>query len=67
VVVEAGEVSGARAKARMAVEHGRQVILASRVASQNQWARQLAGHPGVHVAGSLDDVMRIVERVVPPP
>jgi hypothetical protein len=36
----------------MAVEHGR------------QWAQRLVGRPGVHVAGSVDDVMHIVEQVV---
>jgi DNA processing protein len=64
VVVEAGETSGARAQARMAVEHGRQVILAEPVVAENQWARDLVGRPGVHVAGSVDDVMNIVDQVV---
>lgn len=63
-VIEAGETSGARALARMAVEHGRQVILVDQVVVKNQWAQRLAGRPGVHVASSVDDVMRIVERVV---
>jgi DNA processing protein len=64
VVIEAGETSGARAQARMAVEHGRQVILADQVVARNEWARQLVGRPGVHTAGGVDDVMRIVEQVV---
>jgi DNA processing protein len=63
VIIEAGEMSGARAQARMAVEHGRQVILTSWVA-RNQWAQRLVGRPGVHVAGSVDDVVHIVEQVV---
>jgi DNA processing protein len=64
VVIEAGETSGARAQARMAVEHGRQVILTSQVVAQNQWAQRLVGRPGVHVASSVGDVMHIVEQVV---
>ena len=64
VVIEAGETSGARAQARMAVEHGRQVILTNQVVAQNQWAARLVGRPGVHVANSVDDVMHIVEQVV---
>jgi len=64
VVIEAGETSGARAQARMAVEHGRQVILTNQVVTQNPWAQRLVGRPGVHVASSVDDVMRIVEQVV---
>jgi DNA processing protein len=64
VVVEAGETSGARIQARMAVEHGRQVILTDRVVTQNAWARDLLGRPGVHVASSVDVVMEVVEQVV---
>lgn len=44
----------------MAVEHGCQVILTDRV-TQNAWARDLLGRPGVHVASSLDVVMDVVE------
>lgn len=43
VVVEAGETSGARAQARMPVEHGRQVILTDQVVASDQWAKILAG------------------------
>jgi DNA processing protein len=57
-------MSGARVQARLAVEHGRQVILTDRVVARNQWAQRLVGRPGVHVANSVDDVMRIVEQVV---
>jgi DNA processing protein len=64
MVVEAGETSGARAQARMAIEHGRQVILASQVVIRNHWAQQLVGRPGVHVANTVDDVMHIVEQVM---
>jgi DNA processing protein len=38
VVVEAGERSGTRAQARMAVEHGRTVILTDTVLKQTEWA-----------------------------
>lgn len=64
VVVEAGETSGARAQARMAVEHGRQVILTDQVVARNQWAQDLVGRPGVHVVGSVPAVMDIVEQIV---
>ena len=53
VVVEAGEQSGSRAQARIAVGHGRPVILTSLVVERNDWARALVGRPGVHVAGGL--------------
>ena len=63
VVVEAGERSGARAQARMAVEHGRQVILTDRVVAGNEWAQRADRPAGVHVAGSAADVLDVVEQV----
>src|SRR3984957_1178883 len=41
VVIEAGETSGARAQARMAVEHGRQAILINQGVAQNLRAPRL--------------------------
>ncbi|WP_121433048.1 DNA-processing protein DprA [Actinomadura pelletieri] len=64
VVVEAGEHSGARTQARMAVEHGRPVILTNMVVRANAWARALVGRPGVHTAGTVDDVSKIVDDLV---
>ncbi len=63
VVVEAGEKSGARVQARLAVEHGRQVILTDRVVAENEWAQKLIGRPGVHVADSAAAVLDVVEQV----
>jgi DNA processing protein len=63
VVVEAGEKSGARVQARMAVEHGRQVILTDQVVVRNEWAQALLGRPGVHVASGVDGVLETVELV----
>lgn len=64
VVVEAGEQSGARAQARMAVEHGRPVILTDLVVSKNTWAQALVDRPGVRVAAGLAEVMREVEGII---
>ncbi len=64
VVVEAGEHSGARAQARMAVEHGRPVILTDQVVERNVWAQRLVGRPGVHVADSVHAVMAMVSGVI---
>lgn len=62
VVVEAGEHSGARAQARLAVEHGRPVILSDLVVARTEWAGQLLGRPGVTVASSTQDVLdRVAE------
>jgi DNA processing protein len=64
VVVEAGEHSGARAQARMALEHGRPVILTDLVAERNEWAQALAGRPGIYVANSLRSVLDIVDQLM---
>ena len=63
IVVEAGEMSGARAQARMGVEHGRPVILTDVVVEANAWARALAGRPGVYVVSGLREIGPIVERI----
>jgi DNA processing protein len=64
IIVEAGERSGTRIQARAAVEHGRAVILTEVVVNATQWGKQLAGRPGVYVAGSTSEVMSIVESIV---
>lgn len=63
IVVEAGEKSGARIQANRAVAHGRPVVLTDLVVDANNWARELVGKPGIHVAGSTADVMRIVAGI----
>jgi DNA processing protein len=67
VVVEAGEKSGARVQARLAVEHGRPVILTELVVDRNDWAKALVGRPGVHVASALRQVSDIVDQLVAEP
>jgi DNA processing protein len=64
IVVEAGEHSGARAQARMAVEHGRPVILTDLVLARTEWAKTLVGRPGVHLARSTEDVVQVVRHLV---
>ncbi|MGP0022530.1 MAG: DNA-processing protein DprA [Streptosporangiaceae bacterium] len=64
VVVEAGEKSGARAQARMAVEHGRPVILTDLVAQKNEWAKALIGRPGVYVAEDLQTLLTVVDKLI---
>jgi DNA processing protein len=63
IVVEAGEHSGARAQATMAVEHGRPVILTDLVVESTSWGRSLVGRPGVTVASSLDEITTSVDRI----
>ncbi|MGF1660985.1 MAG: DNA-processing protein DprA [Kineosporiaceae bacterium] len=64
VVVEAGEHSGARIQARMAVAHGRPVILSTLVVERTQWGPTLVGRPDVHTASSLEEVLRLVDDIV---
>lgn len=64
VVVEAGEHSGARAQARMAVEHGRPVILTEMVIERNAWALALIGRPGIHVASSLRSLLAVIDSLL---
>lgn len=60
VVVEAGEYSGARIQARLAVHHGRPVVLTDLVVDTTEWGRELVGKPDVHVAHSVDEIAAIV-------
>ena len=67
IVVEAGEHSGARIQARVGVAHGRPVILTDLGVTANTWAQQLVGQPGVHVADSIAEAMRLVEAITAEP
>lgn len=63
IVVEAGEFSGARAQARMAVEHGRPVLLSELVVQATAWGKAMVGRPGVTVVTSLAHVEDTVEAI----
>jgi DNA processing protein len=55
VIVEASARSGTRIQARHALEHGRTVVL-MRPVMNNDWAQEMSGRPGVHVAETPADV-----------
>lgn len=61
VVVEAGENSGARIQARLAVEHGRPVILMDSVVRSTSWARRLISQPGVLIAKNAEAALELVD------
>lgn len=65
IVVEAGEHSGARAQARLAMEHGRPVLLTQSVVDSTRWGRDLAdgSRPNVFPVSGLDDVTAALDRI----
>ncbi|WP_250291615.1 DNA-processing protein DprA [Frankia sp. CiP1_Cm_nod1] len=67
IVVEAGEHSGARIQARMAVHHGRPVILTDLVVDSTEWGRELVGRPDVYVASSIAEVTAVVDKLAERP
>jgi DNA processing protein len=62
VIVEATQSSGARIQARLALGHGRPVLLPRPLLEQS-WARDLAQRPGTHVIDSLTEVAAVVKRL----
>jgi DNA processing protein len=62
VVVEAAYRSGARMQARLALEHGRPVVL-PRELFAHDWAQDYAQRPGVYVVDGIDDLLSTVDRL----
>lgn len=60
VIIEAGARSGARIQARMALSHGRPVVLFKHLLSQD-WARQLSERPGTHIVAEPGKVAPLIE------
>ncbi|TYB59917.1 DNA-processing protein DprA [Nonomuraea sp. PA05] len=63
VVVEAPWKSGARIQARLALEHGRPVVMPEQLL-EHDWARDYAEKPGVHVVSSLRELLTVVEELI---
>ncbi|MGC5030478.1 DNA-processing protein DprA [Micromonospora sp. DT229] len=63
VVVEAGETSGARVQARLALQHGRPVVLTSQV-MQCDWAKAFAEKPGVYVVHGTAQLLEAVDDIL---
>ena len=66
IVVAAGEKSGARIQARVAVAHGRPVILTDTVVHGTEWGRALRDRAGVHVVSTVDEAVAVAVRVTEP-
>ncbi|PPJ36496.1 DNA processing protein DprA [Nocardia nova] len=67
VVVEAQEISGARIQARVAVEHGRPVVLCDHVVHNTDWAKGLIGRPGVYQAGTVEEILSVIDHILDMP
>ena len=65
VVVEASHTSGARAQARLALEHGRPVFLPEALLAE-AWAREFADRPGAHVVQDPAEITAAIERLNSP-
>ena len=63
VVVEAPWQSGARIQARLALQHGRPVVM-PRELLEHDWARDYAERPGVYVVESTDELLAVAEKLV---
>jgi DNA processing protein len=57
VVVEAGQTSGARHQAGLAVRHGKRVWLLESLVANFDWAREFSAQPGVKVISSVSEVI----------
>jgi DNA processing protein len=66
VIVEAGERSGTRIQARLAVGHGRPVILTQAVARGTTWGAALVDRPGVAVATSAASAVEMAVHLSRP-
>lgn len=62
VIVEAGPASGTRVQARLALAHGRPVLLLESLLNQ-PWASELAARPGAHVIAGPEEAAPLVERL----
>ena len=63
VVVEASHTSGARMQARLALEHGRPVVLLDSLVEQHEWARTYAQRPGTHVVSDPGEISALIEHL----
>ncbi len=65
VIAEASQTSGARIQARLALSQGRPVFVWRRLLAQ-QWARDLASRPGVHVVDEPEQITQTIDRLTSP-
>lgn len=57
VVIEAGQTSGAKMQARLALEHGKTVFLVNSLVTDQEWAREYVAGRGAVAIGGVDEVL----------
>ncbi|MGO1053887.1 DNA-processing protein DprA [Crossiella sp. CA198] len=63
VVVEAGEHSGTRIQARVALEHGRHVFLTPEVVRGTSWGQAMAERPNTTVLENPEHVLKVLDEL----
>jgi len=63
LIVEARATSGARIQARLALAHGRPVLLLGSLVSEQDWAREFAERPGVQIIHRPAQLVAALERL----
>lgn len=63
VVVEAGEHSGTRVQARLALEHGRHVFLLPEVVGGTSWGKDLSLRPNTTVLEGPDHLLDVLDEL----
>ena len=71
VVVEAGETSGARMQARVALQHGRTVFLLKSLVAEHEWAKRYVsegayGSKAIEIASTKDITDRLTSTIETP-
>jgi DNA processing protein len=61
VVIEASSTSGAKMQARLALEHGKRLLLVESLVLQEEWAQQYKSRRGAQVVRGVDDVIAALE------
>ena len=62
VVIEAGWKSGARMQARLALQHGRRVLLLSDL-RVHDWAQDYGARPGASFVDTVEDILKELDRL----
>jgi len=64
LVVEATSTSGAKMQARLALQHGKRLLLVEELVALEEWAQRYARRPGATVVRTADDVVELLDEEV---